>query len=190
MGKAYREQFRSAVDELRKGDLSALDRMAEAYGNISMRWPYLAKLYDVASSCSGPFLEFGSGLSTIVLGVIAEQKKTRLISIDETKEWGRRAESVLALCGLTCVDVYIGTPQAMLPKLRAVDFVMVDGPMDDDLRISIFTELSHIIANASIVINAPFNPVLQPTIESWAGSRGLSLTAEAAGRYATASRNK
>lgn len=109
------------------------------YGWGNPRWSALPEYLDAiaaaASATSGPVLECGSGLSTLVLATI-RAGSGRVCALEEDAEWAARVESALARHGLTAdvqyarvrryehFDWYSVDPFA----LPVVSLVVCDGP--------------------------------------------------------------
>ena len=99
---------------------------------------YLKGCLDAARSAPGPILECGSGLSTLLVGVIAQRMGNTVWSLEHNAEWARRLERELARYGITSVRVFVsplhdyGAFHWYRPPLSALpaDFsiVICDGP--------------------------------------------------------------
>jgi hypothetical protein len=79
----------------------------EAWGNVdwSADAAFVGEGADRALASPGPFLDCGSGLTTVVVGVIADQLGTRVWSLEQDLPWYRRMRSVLAKYEILSVDL-------------------------------------------------------------------------------------
>jgi len=70
-------------------DTSLLDELRTAFGNTdwSADTMYLAALADRVLGTRGPFLECGSGLTTVVAGALAERRGRRVVSLEQDEAW-------------------------------------------------------------------------------------------------------
>ena len=64
---------------------------------------YLAECIRQALACDGPTLECGSGLSTVLLGVVAKQRGYAHWTLEHTPEWATRVQAYLDRYGLDSV---------------------------------------------------------------------------------------
>jgi hypothetical protein len=105
---------------------------------FAARTDYLKEVFQRATTVSGPILECGSGLTTILLGLVAGRRGIKTFSLEHHAEWRTRVMNVLAQFQLQNVQVCLAPlrdydgfswydpPFADLP----VDFELVicDGP--------------------------------------------------------------
>lgn len=84
------------------GDSPILRKLVYGWGNEA--WSaldeYLAACIEEALECEGPILECGSGLSTLLLGVVAHQRGIRHRALEHTPDWAERVEGMLEAYGL------------------------------------------------------------------------------------------
>lgn len=99
---------------------------------------YLRECVKHALVSKGPILECGSGLTTVLLGVIAQRVGTKLWSLEHLPTWGERVRQCLRRYGITSVELcteplknyggfdWYAAPLASMP----IDFALVicDGP--------------------------------------------------------------
>ena len=101
-------RIRRAVHALRGIALSRdevmplVARLREAWGNTSYSADlgYLDELVERALYSRGPFLECGSGLSTVVLGVLAQRTGADVWSLEQDQEWAIAVGRRLTALGL------------------------------------------------------------------------------------------
>jgi len=85
-------------------------------------------LFALAAACSGGvILEFGSGLSTVVLAHAAAHSGASLSTLESEPKWADVVNQVLATYGIM-PTVLCGEEQASLEP-TPVDFLWVDGPI-------------------------------------------------------------
>lgn len=120
-----------------------LDDLIYGWGN--MGWSsfrdYSHAIVKYALQTSGPVLECGSGLSTIMLGIIANEKGFRVYSLENSPEWASHVKGYLQELDLTQVSVYT-TPLkdyggyqwydlSLLEFTKGIQLVVCDGPPHD-----------------------------------------------------------
>ena len=142
-----RSRLDRALDELARDPRRALEagsdlprRLIEGWGNASWSTDdeYLIALIDEFGRTEGPVLECGSGLSTIVLGIIAGQAGRAVWTLEHDAHWGEKVGRALARRGLDHVRLCIRPlknygefswyepPLADMPQ--AFGLVICDGP--------------------------------------------------------------
>jgi predicted O-methyltransferase YrrM len=72
---------------------------------------YLKACIEAAMTSPGPILECGSGLSTLLLGVVAEQRGFRIYSLEHSADWASRLQKVLH-------DLRVGSVTLCLAPIR------------------------------------------------------------------------
>ena len=136
-----------ALDELARDPWSVLDagsdiprRLIEGWGNAAWSTDdeYLIASIEELGRTVGPVLECGSGLSTIVLGMIARQMGRELWTLEHHAHWGERVGKALSDRGVTGVRLCVkplknygdyswyDPPLAEMP--RDFGLVICDGP--------------------------------------------------------------
>lgn len=137
--------FRRAMSKyhsLTNGDVSSQLIAELIYGWGNEGWTVHP---DFARTClqraylsQGPILECGSGLSTVLLGVIAKRMGKRVFSFEHNSFWARRVQSVLKQYDIQNVDLCVTTlrnygdyfwydpPWGKMPD--EFDLVICDGP--------------------------------------------------------------
>jgi hypothetical protein len=104
----------------------------------SAREDYLAACLAAALAARGPILECGTGLTTVVLGVVAQRTGNAVWALEHRGEWGARVETHLRRYGGDAVRVSTGPlkayagydwydpPVGAMPEAFAL--VVCDGP--------------------------------------------------------------
>ncbi len=93
---------------------------------------YLQEVARHAVAAEGPILECGSGLTTILLGVLAGRHGVVVHTVEHGAEWHRRVAEVLRTYGITGVRLHLA------PLLDRGSFVWYDVPEDvwpDEFRL-------------------------------------------------------
>jgi predicted O-methyltransferase YrrM len=117
------------VEELRRG-----------WGNLgyAARPEYLQELMERASTTPGPILECGSGVSTLLLGLLAGKRGVETWTLEHMPEWHARVSGTLERRGLRHVHnclaplrdyggySWYSPPLERMP--RAFQLVICDGP--------------------------------------------------------------
>jgi hypothetical protein len=92
---------------------------------FAARTDYLKEVFQRAATVSGPILECGSGLTTILLGLVAGRRGIKTFSLEHHAEWRTRVTNVLA-------QFQIENVQVCLAPLRDYDgFSWYDPPFAD-----------------------------------------------------------
>jgi BNR repeat-containing family member len=138
--------FWRAIRALRRDPESALAPGSRVLRDLIYGWnnawsageEYLEACVRDALACRGPILECGSGLTTIVLGAIAQRSAGRVWSLEHSQEWGDRVARYLATYRIGTVSLAIrplkdyGGFSWYQPPLRdlprAFHLVVCDGP--------------------------------------------------------------
>jgi hypothetical protein len=74
-----------------------LDQLIFGWGNES--WSadktYLREVVEIAARTNGPTLECGSGLTTVLAGIVAANRGTRLCSLEHHGVWAKKSAAAL-----------------------------------------------------------------------------------------------
>ena len=114
--EAWRKrQFRRAlrkIVELPSGQMPTVAVLAElrlTWDNdgYSGKVAYLVEIARRAVLTRGPILECGSGLSTILLGLLAARRGIDVWSLEHIPEWHARVRSVLESLGIPTVHLHL-----------------------------------------------------------------------------------
>jgi len=106
-------RIRDVVRELRRTEpsratiLPLVVRLRDAWGNTgwSADLGFLEAVVVEGLESSGPFLECGAGLSTVILGVIAERKGAVVWSLEQDERWSLAMRARLVALGLGNVHI-------------------------------------------------------------------------------------
>jgi len=141
-----RRQLRAVIEKMRKlsdGQVPSRQLLSElitAWSNegYSANLDYLEEVANQAISAKGPILECGSGVTTILIGILSAQRKTEVWSLEHFPEWRKRVVDVLAhnnikgvqVCSSPLIEygefVWYDPPFAKIPK--EFSLVVCDGP--------------------------------------------------------------
>jgi len=144
-----------------------------------------------ARETEGPILECGSGLSTVLLGIVAARTGSRVYSLEHNAIWADRARRVLRACGIASVEILVGDlrsygaytwydpPLDVLPK----DFSLVvcDGPPGDTPggRYGLLPVMrSHLKPGCIILLDDAHRTGEREIAEQWARELGTSFAIE------------
>lgn len=117
-----------------------LDDLIYGWGNEawSARAEYIQEFLRLAAIVRGPILECGSGLSTLLLGSVAQRTGNRVFSLEHHPQWGSHVRTMLDKYRITSCTVcraelqcfgdydWYSVPQERLPNNFAL--VVCDGP--------------------------------------------------------------
>ncbi len=121
-------------------DRKTLDAMRSAWRNplYTATLDYLEELSHLADSAEGPVLECGSGLSTLLLGLLTQRRGLRVWSLEHLPRWHDRVAMSLQKCRIENVELCLAPLKAYdayswyAPPLERMpkDFrlVVCDGP--------------------------------------------------------------
>lgn len=139
-----KRSLRHCLDEIKAGrDTPQIyQELIAAWGNCDL-WTgspeMLRSVVDLAREADGPIVEFGSGLTTILMRALSDHKIT---VFDDDAKWGERVNQSLIEAGLMPVDMRIGPVgpdkfyQADLLKTAGASLVVLDGPSDQEARLN------------------------------------------------------
>ena len=137
----------AALDALRRAKSPGHELVAslrEAWGNgaFSADVSYIMQMARLAERTRGPILECGSGLTTLIAGILAERRGQSVLSLEQDPEWlevVQRAIDRYQVAGITVVHtplrqfgdhVWYDLGDLELP--RHTGAVLCDGPFVDD----------------------------------------------------------
>lgn len=120
--------------------MSTIEALIYGWGNESMsaREEFIQGLWHSAWEASGPILECGSGLSTLLLGHVAQKTGNKVWSLEDASLWARKVRSALKRYRIDSVEVcsaalrsygtftWYEPPKDLIP--RDFSLVICDGP--------------------------------------------------------------
>jgi hypothetical protein len=117
------------IRQLPEGELPSRELLHElqvGWGNDSFaaRYDYLEEVIDRAARTSGPILECGSGLTSLLLGLYAGRRNVQTWSLEHIPEWRTRVTAALQRYRISGVDV------CLAPLREYGDFQWYDPPLD------------------------------------------------------------
>ena len=123
----FRRAMKKFLRNLEQGipfDRRLLTALIYGWGNEawSSDSEYLAGCLEHAQLCRGPILECGSGLTTLLIGAVAQKSGNVLCSLEHQSEWGKRVSGFLKRYGIDSVQMHIQ------PLKNYADFTWYDPP--------------------------------------------------------------
>lgn len=136
-------RLRKLIDVLRADtplDRDLLERFRRAWGNesFSADVTYVSEVVSHVSRCSAPVLECGSGLTTLVAGLVGEKRNVTVLSLEQDREWADFVTRRLRKNGIHNVEllyaplreyggfVWYDVESVALPEY--FELVLCDGP--------------------------------------------------------------
>jgi predicted O-methyltransferase YrrM len=121
-----RRYLRDPVRALDPGTTTLKDLV---YGWDNESWSaqdeYLCACIDAALETPGPILECGSGLSTILIGAIAQRRGAPHWALEHTPEWATRVGGTLTRFRVTAAQLHVA------PLRDYGEYVWYDPPRDE-----------------------------------------------------------
>lgn len=95
--KSTFDTYKKVIEKNEKPSKKLIKRLIYAWGNqgFSAQIDYLDTCIEYGLSTKGTIFECGSGLSTLVLGVIAKSKNRKMISLEHIEFWAQKIQSKL-----------------------------------------------------------------------------------------------
>lgn len=116
-------------------------------------------------SFKGTMLECGSGLSTLIMSMIAEQTGARIFSLEHDQEWHELMNARLAASGLTASGLILSPlcsygeydwydDRTVPGECQAIDVILCDGPPNSTKggRYGVLPRMSHLLSENAIII--------------------------------------
>lgn len=180
-------RFTRGVRRLRQHDtfiplsVETLDDLLYGWNNPwSLREELICQLWDDAWHTTGPILECGSGLSTILLAAVAEKRNQLVVTLEHDLQWHQRMSRVLGVFGFTSVRL-VHAPLVESATYAWYDvpsdlplgitLVICDGPPGDTRggRYGLLPRMGrHLGADCVILVDDAARPGEQAVLERWA----------------------
>ncbi|HKP47804.1 MAG TPA: class I SAM-dependent methyltransferase [Pyrinomonadaceae bacterium] len=117
-----------AIAKLRGGevpDRRTLRLLSEGWGNdgFAPTLDYLEEVARSAATTEGPILECGSGLTTLLMGLLAGRRGVAIHSLEHSESWQQRISNALRKNGIRNVEVL------MAPLRDYGSFAWYDAPL-------------------------------------------------------------
>jgi hypothetical protein len=166
-----------------------LRQLVYGWGNegMSAETEFLAAIIRLGRQSTGPILEMGCGLSTLVLAVAARARRVPVISLEHQPEWRDRVVAALARIEHGPVEIihaplrsygefsWYGVEPSQLPK--SIALLVCDGPPGDTPggRIGALPVLSaHLDAGCLVMLDDAARPDEQRALARWSADFGLA----------------
>jgi hypothetical protein len=123
----FREKFREVVEnpDIRLDNPQVLDKLTYGWANwVSPSTDFLVDLVKYSSQAKYPILDCGSGLSTIIAGLVAKRQGNTVWSLESLKPWHRRVKHYLDKYQLDSVKLLY------CPLKKRDGFSWYDVPLD------------------------------------------------------------
>lgn len=190
-GRAVRSLRRS----LRAGGAVDTELDALIYGWNNDGWSASRELMQEVLRCAcrtqGAILECGSGLTTLLLGLVAERTRSSVCSLEHDAFWTERVQRTMASYGVTAVDVRLGALRSfgdyswysVAPDTLPCDIALVvcDGPPADTPggRYGLLPMLRPRLApGCTILLDDAMRPGEQRVLERWERELGTRRIVE------------
>ncbi len=177
----------AAVATLREGRAEAqvFSHLLVGWGNASAAMAELQMAaYALAQAATGPILECGSGLSTLVMALANPDVHVHALESDVM--WASKANRALKRHGIENATIhfvemkdYEGGRWYDLPDLPDnFSLVLCDGPWREDGERTVLFEamMKDRIKDATILADDIDDPALKPAFEAWAAAHDKNIT--------------
>jgi hypothetical protein len=186
-----RSSTRLAAGELPPAEIGAL---SYGWGNegFSAENAFLTAVVRHASRSTGPILECGSGLSTVLMAVATRSRQTPMVSLENDRMWAERVRRELAQQGARASAVefaplrdygngYLWYDADLSRMPGRFSLVVCDGPPGDTLggRYGLVPVMREHFAPGCVILLDDAQRDAERTIaERWARELGASLALE------------
>jgi predicted O-methyltransferase YrrM len=188
----FRRAMRRLSQQLQSAEFAqpVLSDLVYGWANSwSVKPEYIAAFLRGAREAEGPILECGSGLSTVLLGSVAQRTGNRVWSLEHDRAWAKRTRDALRRFGITSVELCVSDlrdygsytwynpPAARMPT----DFALVvcDGPPGQTPggRYGLLPILgSHLKPGCTILLDDAARPMEREALARWAHELGVDFT--------------
>jgi hypothetical protein len=169
------------------------------YGWDNERWSadesFLAEAVRSAARATGPILECGSGLTTLLMGAVTARTGVHIHALEGNAEWHGRASQTAAQVGMSNIRIHLApirdfgdfdwydAPVATLPH----DFALVvcDGPPASTRggRSGMLPIMrGNLAAACTVLIDDTNRPAEQEVVQRWTRELGATTDSRANGR--------
>lgn len=138
--RSMRRYLRAAAQGQETADPNLLTDLVRGWGNSwSVQLEFLEGTLNEARRTDGPILECGSGLSTLLIGAVAQARGIKVWSLEHEPKWAERVQKYLRKYGINSVtlclapirsygdfDWYSSSSLQTLPA--KISLVVCDGP--------------------------------------------------------------
>jgi len=167
-----------------------LSALMVAWGNpeYAAKLDYLEEVAARAATTAGPILECGSGITTIVMGLMAGRRGVAVWSLEHWPDWHKRVTDVIRHNRIQGVEVcfspirkfdgfsWYDAPLAKLP--RRFSLIICDGPPGDTLggRCGINTVMrERLVPGTLILLDDAHRPSEQEVVDRWSSEANPRL---------------
>jgi hypothetical protein len=138
--RAMRRFLRDVPDASKPFDQHLLTELVHGWGNSwSAQHEFLSACLQHVRETDGPVLECGSGLSTVLLGAVAQARGIRVYSLEHEPKWATRVQKYLRKYRINSVTMCVAPIRSYgdfdwysLPSLQTIPprlaLVVCDGP--------------------------------------------------------------
>lgn len=187
--------------EARVPDRAQLERLSRAFGNEdwSLSVETLEAAAGLALASTGPILECGSGLSTLLMAALTRSRGTPIVSLENDARWHARMSELSSAFKLDHVRLVLAPlsqrpagyawytpPESAFSGVAPFTYVLCDGPPGDTPggRYGLMPEMSRRLARGCVVqLDDTHRPAEQAVVERWR-TEHRGATVEPRGRYA------
>jgi hypothetical protein len=152
---------------------------------------YLRKVVAAAHGTQGPILECGSGLTTLIMGMLTRDRGIELFSLEHHPVWHKKMQWTLEHYGLDHVHVlhaplkdfgeydWYGVDKSLIPG--GIELVVCDGPPGNikGSRYGLIPEMeAHLAQTCTILLDDANRSNEQRVMESWRSRHGFDYRME------------
>jgi len=188
--RAHARRTRDLLDELERCGDTDFDELALLWRNPSAAHPQLLRrLWQECSMTTGPVLECGSGLSSLVLAIARRRFDLEIASLESNRYWARATQKRLRAAHLPSTFIreaplisygefdWYSVPE----EPRAYSLILCDGPPKETRggRYGLVPVLYPAIAGARIILDDAGRGSEQVLLRRWQAEFGTTWTMEA-----------